>query len=171
MKKLYFIFLYLIIFQPHFANSEEEVNLKCTGKIDEVNGQPHDENTVVSLIYNKKLKKIVLDGFPIGGVTSHNGLEGYRFPYPTDKNDQERYDNPSYYDTENFTYSWCFDNPSKPELECEYKYTKNSEIKKSITLYLDRISGKLFFIDFKDFLGKKTEIGFLGYCEKVDKLF
>ena len=48
---------------------------------------------------------------------------------------------------------------------------EKSKYKRIIFLSLDRVSGKLFFTDFKDFLGKETKIGFLGYCEKVDKLF
>ncbi len=171
MKKFYFVFLYLIIFQPYFANSEEEVNLKCAGRIKQIQhlSGMHDEDRVVGAIYHKKLKKILLDGFPIGG--SDDGCEGFRFPFSTDENDQEVYSNPFYCDKENFTYSMCFDIPSKPELKCRYRREVNSELKRSISLSLDKVTGELSFIDTRRFIGDNRLDLFTGNCEKVDKLF
>ena len=171
MKKLNFIFLYLIIFQPYFANSEEEISLKCTGQLKhrQIIGGSYDADSVIGVIYDKKLKKITFDGFLIGG--SDDGCEGFRFPFSTDENDQEVYSDPFYCDKENFTYSMCFDIPSKPELKCRYRRKVNSELKRSISLSLDKVTGELFTWDSR----KLTEDGqlrtFTGNCEKVDKLF
>ena len=166
MKKLNFIFLYLIIFQPYFANSEEEVNLKCTGKIKQINliSGMYEEDKVVSVIYNKKLKKILLDGFDIGG--SDDGCEGFR-----DKNDYGPNYNPFYCDKESYTYSMCFDTPSNPELHCFDKRQDNSNLKRLISLKLDKVTTELFFTDIRRFIGDNQMDTFTGNCEKVDKLF
>ena len=166
MKKFYFVFFYLIIFQPYFANSEEEVNLKCTGKIKQINliSGMYEEDKVVSVIYNKKLKKILLDGFDIGG--SDDGCEGFR-----DKNNHGPNYNPFYCDKESYTYSMCFDTPSNPGLHCFYKRQENSNLKRLISLRLDKVTTELIFTDIRRFIGDNQHDSFTGNCEKVDKLF
>ena len=172
MKKLYFVFLYLIIFQPHFANSEEDINLKCTGQVKnrQIIGGSYDADSVIGVIYDKKLKEITLDGFPIGG--SDDGCEGFRFSYPfVDKNNPETYDDTFYCDKENYTYSMCFDIPSKQELACYYERKENSEQIRKITLRLDKVTRELFTVDFSKLTEDRQMRTFTGNCEKVDKLF
>ena len=99
-------------------------------------------------------------------------VKGFLFSYPfVDENNPETYDNPFYCDKENYTYSMCFDIPSKHKLACHYERKENSKRKRWISLRLDKVTRELFTMDSRKLTEDRQLKIFMGNCEKVNKLF